>query len=131
MSNIPTVHTIYEAFGRGDVPTILGHLDDDIAWDQDTPHFGLPWYAPRQGIDAIPQFFADLAASVELYKFEPVNFLEGGNQVAVVLNIGLEMKTTAKRVEDIEIHLWTFGPDGKVTRFAHVMDRHSQVLAYF
>ena len=131
MSNIPTVQAIYAAFGQGDVPTILGHLDDDIAWDMDTPSFGLPWYAPRHGIEQIPGFFHDLANSVELYKFEPVNLLEGGNQVATVLQVGLEMRTTGQRVEDIEIHLWTFGPHGKVTRFAHVMDRHSQVLAYF
>jgi uncharacterized protein len=131
MSNIPTVQAMYEAFGRGDVPTILSYLDEDIAWDQDTPSFGLPWYEARQGRAAIPQFFEALANSVDLYKFEPLNFLEGGNQVAGVINVGLEVKRTGKRVEDIEVHLWTFGPSGKVTRFAHVMDRHSQVLAYF
>ena len=26
MSNLPTVQAIYQAFGQGDIPTILGHL---------------------------------------------------------------------------------------------------------
>ena len=30
MSNLDTVRTIYEAFGRGDVPTLLNLLADDV-----------------------------------------------------------------------------------------------------
>ena len=40
------------------------------------------------------------------------------------------MKPTGKGVEALEIHLWTFGEDGKVTRFFHCIDRHAFVLAY-
>ena len=32
--------------------------------------------------------------------------------------------------EALEIHLRTFGDDGKVNRFLHCIDRHSAVLAY-
>ena len=35
MSNIETVKSIYEAFGRGDVPAILDKLADDVDWDYD------------------------------------------------------------------------------------------------
>ena len=31
--NVTTVNKIYEAFGRGDVPSILSCLADDVAWD--------------------------------------------------------------------------------------------------
>jgi hypothetical protein len=31
-NNIATVHGIYEAFGKGDVPAILDQLTDDVDW---------------------------------------------------------------------------------------------------
>jgi hypothetical protein len=33
-------------------------------------------------------------------------------------------------VDALEIHLWTFGDSGKVSRFFHCIDRHAFVLAY-
>jgi ketosteroid isomerase-like protein len=35
VSNVDTVQAIYEAFGRGDVASILDHHADDVEWDQD------------------------------------------------------------------------------------------------
>ena len=37
MSNTETVKAIYEAFGRGDVATILDKLDDAVEWDTTVP----------------------------------------------------------------------------------------------
>jgi ketosteroid isomerase-like protein len=42
--------------------------------------------------------------------------------VAVVIGVTLTLKSTGKRVEDTEIHLWTFGPDGKVVALRHFLD---------
>ena len=129
--NIQTVQAIYEACGRGDVPGILAHLADDIAWDQTTPSFGLPWYEPRQGVDQVPAFFGALMDNAVLTVFEPRNFLAGGDQVAVVVRYAMEIKSTGRTVgDDIEVHLWTFGADGKVREFSHVVDRHAQWAAY-
>jgi uncharacterized protein len=124
-ANVATVHAMYNAFGRGDIPAILGHLADDIVWDADTPSWGLAIYEPRHGRDAIPGFFQSLGTTMNLFKFEPTNFLVGGNQVACVVHYGAEMN--GRRLEDIEVHLWTFGNDGKATRFAHIVDRHGLV----
>ena len=35
LSHVAVVSAIYDAFGRGDVSTILGFLDDDVHWDAD------------------------------------------------------------------------------------------------
>ena len=32
--NLAVIGAIYEAFGRGDIPTILGHLADDVRWEE-------------------------------------------------------------------------------------------------
>jgi ketosteroid isomerase-like protein len=33
VSNLATVQSIYEAFGKGDIPAILEVLADDIEWE--------------------------------------------------------------------------------------------------
>ena len=30
--NVKTVQSVYEAFGRGDIPTVLDALTDDVDW---------------------------------------------------------------------------------------------------
>lgn len=46
-ANEATVKTIYEAFGTGDVPTILDKLTDDVDWAADTASTVAPWYGQR------------------------------------------------------------------------------------
>jgi ketosteroid isomerase-like protein len=37
VSNIPTVRSICEAFGRGDIPALLGYLSQNIVWTTEWP----------------------------------------------------------------------------------------------
>ena len=51
VDNAATVAAIYEAFGCGDVPAILGRLADDVEWDEWADNFaqraGVPHLARR------------------------------------------------------------------------------------
>lgn len=129
MSNLETVQTIYSAFGRGDVPAILDHLADNVEWDADGNSHGIPILEHRVGKEQVTGFFAALQ-TVEFLHFEPLNFLSGGNQVAVPIQLRLKVKETGEEIQELEIHLWTFGAEGKVARFFHCLDRHSLVKAY-
>jgi ketosteroid isomerase-like protein len=129
VSNVESVQAIYDAFGRGDVAAIVDRLADDVEWDQDAPGYGIPIYEPGVGKEHVKRFF-EAVQDLEFLRFEPTNFLTGGNQVAVPINLEVEVKSTGKIVEALEIHLWTFGEDGKVSRLFHCIDRHALVLAY-
>ena len=128
-ANLAAVQRIYEAFGRGDVPAILDELADDVAWDVDAPSYGVPIYEPGTGKDHVQRFFGELQG-LEFHTFQPTNFLVGGDQVAVTIDIDVTVKATGRTARALEIHLWTFGDDGRVTRFFHAIDRHAFVLAY-
>jgi ketosteroid isomerase-like protein len=130
MGNVESVRAIYEAFGRGDVAAILEAVADDVEWDHDAPGYGIPIYAPGAGKEHVKRFFAAVQEGIEFLTFEPTNFLGGGNQVAVPINIVAKVKSTGNVLEALEIHLWTFGVDGKVSRFFHCIDRHAVLLAY-
>jgi ketosteroid isomerase-like protein len=129
VTHLETVQTIYAAFGRGDVPAILECLDDDVEWDVDGKSHGIPILEPRAGKQNVPAFFESLG-SVDFLRFEPQNFLTGGNQVAVPIQLVVKVKETGAEVHELEIHLWTFAENGKVKRFFHSIDRHSLVKAY-
>ena len=128
MSNLPAVQAIYEAFGRGDVPAILERIADDVDWERNGVDHGVPWLTPGRGKAQVAAFFQSLAAT-EIGKFAPTNMLEGGNQVVAVIDIELTVKATGATIRDEELHLWTFGPDGKVTAFRHVVDTAQHVAA--
>ena len=130
MSNVETVQAVYAAFGRGDIPAILDALTDDVAWDQDAPSYGVPIYEPGAGKEHVRRFFREVEDGLEFLRFEPKNFLAGGDQVAVPIDIEVKVSSTQNTLIALEIHLWTFASDGKVSRFFHCVDRHAAVLAY-
>jgi ketosteroid isomerase-like protein len=127
MDNISTVQEMYAAFGRGDIPAILERLDPGVAWDPDADG-SIPWIVAREGRDGVAEFFAGLDA-LEFHTFEPRNFLAGGDQVAVTLKIGVTVKATGESLPEDELHLWTFGADGRVTELRHYVDTAAHAAA--
>jgi hypothetical protein len=86
-------------------------------------------FEPGAGKEHVRRFFRALE-EVEFLRFEPLNFLAGGNEVAVPIRVAVRVKATGKVAEALEIHLFTFGEDGKVTRLFHCIDRHAFVVAF-
>jgi uncharacterized protein len=129
MTNVQTVQDVYAAFGRGDIPAILERLAEDVAWEQELPGYGVAYLEAGTGRDHVAKFFAALDA-LEFEHFEPLNLLVGGDQVAAVVRVHTRNKGNGRRIRDQEVHLWTFGSNGLVTRFDHVIDRHGHVCAW-
>jgi ketosteroid isomerase-like protein len=130
--HLTTVTSIYEAFGRGDIPFILDQMADDVQWDQWaawSPHQeGVSWLAPRQGKAGVREFF-EIIGTWTFTAFEIRGVLAGGNQVGAELVISVEMPASGARLQDEEFHLWTFNDAGKVTRFRHYVDTAKHIAA--
>jgi hypothetical protein len=41
--------------------------------------------------------------------------------VAGPVHFAVHHKASGREIAEIEVQLWTFGPDGRVTRFRHVL----------
>jgi ketosteroid isomerase-like protein len=126
-----TVASIYEAFGRGDVPAILAALAEDVRWeewgDNHAQNAAVPWLQARQGQAGALEFFA-IAGQFTIHEFQVLSLLAGGNQVAAEVVIDAT-PPAGVRYRDEELHLWTFNEGGKVVRLRHYVDTAKHILA--
>ena len=121
--NLATVQAMYAAFGRGDVPYILDQLADDISWDEGIRATDVPWLQSGRGKDAVVRFFTTLGSSVQFTKFEPVSITGDGDHVVGVIREAAIVNSTGREMaEELFVHFWTFGADGKVRAFRHIGD---------
>jgi uncharacterized protein len=130
MSNLDTVRQIYAAFGSGDVPTILGHLDESVEWEYGGNSTDVPWLQLRHGREGAGAFFVSLG-EIDIHRFAVKNLLEGEGVVVALIDIEFTVKATGKKVvEEDEVHIWRFNSDGKATRFCHRADTHQHQMAW-
>lgn len=133
MSNTQTVQELYAAFNRGDVPTILSLLTDDVVWDNSgVASRECPWNGNFSGKANVPGFFAAVGENIDfgVGVFDPHTFVESGNTVAVVLRLESELRKNGKRLANDSVHVWTFNADGLVTRYQHFNDTAQELAAW-
>jgi len=130
MPHADVVRRIYDAFGRGDVAGILGHLDDDVEWEYGVNSTSVPWLQPRRGRDTVPGFFEALGSAVDFQRFEPKELLESGDVVVALVDLTFTVRATGRQVVEVdEAHIWRFA-DGRVIRFRHRSDTHQHQRAF-
>jgi hypothetical protein len=129
---LTTVSAIYAAFGRGDIPTILDHLADDVRfeeWDDNhAQRAGVPWLQARSGKAGVVEFFGVMGA-MQMRDFRVLSLLAGGNQVAAEIEIEFAVPDTGRTLRDQELHLWTCDDTGKVVRLRHYVDTAKHMAA--
>jgi ketosteroid isomerase-like protein len=131
---LATLQTLYAAFGRGDVDTVMGLLGPEIEWD--TEQVGaaaeLPWLRPRRGLEEVRGFFGDLAAHLDLQRFEPRGMFVApdGAAVAVFHMEGVVRRTGRRVVDTADTHYWQFDADGRVVKMRHIVDTWQHVRAW-
>lgn len=117
--NVEFVKSTYEAFGRGDVPTVLGAFADDIEWFEAE---GLPYGGLYRGPDAVAQnVFGPITEDVEGFAITPEEIIGSGATVAAVVRYTGTGKATGKALDVPVVHIWNIR-DGKLARFRQFID---------
>jgi ketosteroid isomerase-like protein len=117
---LQTVQAVYAAFGAGDLPTLLSHLQPDVRW-QFVGDRRAPYTGTVQGHEAVAHWFGEVARTDAIQAFEPREFLAGPDHVTV---LGWERTADAHtgRVFECEwVHVWSLS-QGKVARFFGIFD---------
>ena len=111
--NVATIKTIYEAFGKGDVETILDAVADDVDWAVDAEPVA-PWYGQRSGKDGVASFFADIAGATEVQDFAVEGMGASDNEVFAFLRFAVRMKATGRDASFHLHHYFRFDGEGRV-----------------
>ena len=130
MSNVGLLQGLYEAFGRGEMPTVLGAMSPDIRWYQaeGNPYnpSGDAWVGPDAVVNNL---FIRLGTEWEQFTVHPKRFLDAGDSVVVEARYTGTYKPTGKSMDTQVCHIWDVN-NGKITRFQQYMDT-AKVQAVF
>ena len=122
MSNVELLRHLYDAFGRGDIATVLGMMSSDIHWYQAESNPYQPSGEAWVGPDAVlHNLFARIGSEWDAFAVHPRSFYGASNTVIVEGRYTGTYKATGKHLDCQMCHVWDV-KDGKVTRFQQYVD---------
>jgi len=83
-ANIAHVQSMYAAFGRGDVATILAGASQDIDWESVGRPSDFPALGRRKGTKEVQDFFKVVAENEDFSDFSPREFYAVDDKVFVL-----------------------------------------------
>ncbi len=117
--NVELVKVAYEAFGRGDVPAVMGAMASDIEWHEAA---GMPYGGIYHGGDAVAQnVFGPISTDVVGFAVTPEEYIASGDAVAAVVRYTGTGKATGKKLDVPAVHVWNVR-DGKLQQFRQFID---------
>lgn len=119
--NKKTVQGMYEAFGRGDIGTVLAALDPGVEW-WEAENFIYADNNPYVGPDAVLQgVFARIGGEWEGFSVSPKEVLDAGNTIVGHGHYSGKFRNTGRDVRAQFAHVFTFR-DGKIVKFQQYTD---------
>lgn len=122
MDNVKFLRNLYDAFGRGDIPTVLGAMSSEIHWHEVESNPYMPSGTAWVGPDAVlNNLFLKLGAEWNGFAVHPKSFHDAGNSVIVEGRYSGRYKATGKSMDTQVCHVWDI-KDGKLIRFQQYVD---------
>ena len=114
------IQSLYDAFAKGDVPTVLGAMDDKIEWNEAE---GFPLYdgtfvGPQEVLEKV---FMRLGEIGDDFAVVPSQLIAEGDTVVALGSYTWKRKSDGAPAEVKAAHVWTIA-DGKVTAFQQHVD---------
>jgi ketosteroid isomerase-like protein len=126
--NVATIQAVYEAFGKGDVETILNAVADNVDWATDGVPIA-PWYGVRNGRDGVASFFADVSDAMEVKDFGLEAIGSSESEVFAFLRFAFRAKSTGKEASYHLHHYFRFNGEGKIEYYRGSEDSAQVVQA--
>lgn len=127
-ANIATVQRLYADFGRGDILALLAALDPEVDWINAGPSI-IAYAGTRHGLAQVREFFATLAASIEVRTFEPREFIAQGDRVVALGRWTGQVKATGREYASDWAMTWTV-VNARVTAFQSYEDTTAIAAAF-
>ena len=122
MDNVAFVKGIYDAFGRGDVPTVLGAMSSDVRWHEAEGNPYRPSGEAWVGPDAlVKNLFTRIAAEWDGFTIRITSVRGAGDSVIVEARYTGTYKPTGRSIDAQACHVWDVR-NGKVIQFQQYVD---------
>jgi ketosteroid isomerase-like protein len=116
-TNIALIQKVYSAFGKGDVPTILEFVAEDVDWGIESQASNeVPWHGTGKGKKFVAKFFETLGRECTFPRFEPSGFLASDTAVACLVTFEVVIKKNGRQAVEHAIHHFTLD-HGRVTKW--------------
>src|SRR5947209_18083853 len=104
MSNAEVIEGLYKAFASGDVPAVMGALDENISW---TEAEGFPYGGTYHGHGAVAEnVFMKLGTEWDGFAAIPERLIDGGDTVVALGNYSGIYKATGRSMNVPFAHVW-------------------------
>jgi ketosteroid isomerase-like protein len=128
-ANIAFVQSLYAAFGRGDIATIIKGLTSDVVWSVNGRSKDYPLLGSWRGPSEVQRFFQGVAEHEEATEFSPREFFAAEDRVFVLGHYAWKIRKTGRPVSSDWVHVFTIR-GGKVVRFQEFNDTAQFAEAY-
>lgn len=119
--NTQRAYAIFDAFGRGDIPYILGELTNDSRF---TSHLDpiVPWAGDFVGKDNVVRYFQALGGSVEVIDHPVSTVVAQGDTVVAMGEVSFRVRETGKAGSSAWVYIFTFA-NGQLESFTQFNDQ--------
>lgn len=120
MDSKQLIESLYDAFAKGDVPTVLAAMDDKIEWNEAEgfPLFDGTFVGPQQVLERV---FMRLGEVGDEFAVIPSQFIAEGDTVVMLGTYAWKRKADGAPAQANAAHVWTVR-DGKVATFQQHVD---------
>ena len=120
-ADIALIQSLYAAFERGDIATIVAAAAPDIEWRLNGSRSDHPLLGTWKGQKGVQAFFDELAQLQDFSAFSPREFLSAGDRVFVLGHYAATMRKTGRKAASDWVHIFTVR-GGKVVVFLEFTD---------
>ena len=121
-NNITVIDNLYQAFAKGDIPSVLGAMDSKVIWNEAESNNladGNPYIGPESVLKGV---FERVIGGHEYFKLADIELHEmSNNKVLVTLRYDGKFKKSGKVYNAQAAHLYTL-KDGKIVAFQQYVD---------
>src|SRR5687768_5131985 len=121
LDNLTLVQSVYDAFGRGDIPSVLAAMAPDLRWvaAEHSPYDrGTPYVGPDEVLQHV---FMPIGANWDRFAILPERFLDAGHTIVMEGRYGGTYKATGRQTNAQVVHIWVVR-DGKLIEFRQYTD---------
>jgi ketosteroid isomerase-like protein len=126
--NLQMIKEVYDAFGRGDLTSVMDRCTDDIDWELFIPP-EIPYSGRYRGRDELARFFRLFGEAVDIIKFATTEFIVAEDAVVVLGWDKVLVKKTHRQFEMNWVHVYNLRA-GRISRFREYFDTSSMVVAF-